>query len=142
MLGQELRVHLSPCTRAQMNTPFLGHVRPMLGFHVGHRHSPFEAIWPEKNPTFFWFRWEFFGNHVGAMLGLCVTHVGRMLVHVGQGEAVLGLCWAYVGPTLGQVGPLLVHVGPKNLPKCAQKKTRKIITKIRRFFYRTQGAPT
>ena len=45
MLGQERRVHLGPCTRAQMNMQLLGHVRPMLGFHVGHGHSHFEAIW-------------------------------------------------------------------------------------------------
>ena len=35
MLGQERRVHLGLGTKAQMNTPFLGHVGAMLGSTLG-----------------------------------------------------------------------------------------------------------
>ena len=37
--------NLGPCTRAQMNTPFLGHVRPMLGFHVTAILKQFGVSW-------------------------------------------------------------------------------------------------
>ena len=113
-----------------MNTPFLGHVRPMLEFHVGHRHGHFEATWGfmevvgglknSQQKTFCWVFWGSYledtvgyfgpcGGHVGAMCDPCWADVGPCGRSRGDVGPMLGLCWAYVGPTLGQVGPLLVR---------------------------------
>ena len=111
MLGQERRVHLGPCTKAQMNTPFLGHVRPMLEFHVGHRHGHFEATWGFmevvgglKNSQQ---KKLFVGIFLGSYLEDTLGHFGLCGGHVG---AMCDPCWADVGPggrRRGHVGPML-----------------------------------
>ena len=119
MLGQERRVHLGPCTRAQMNMQFLAKWGPCWGFMLGTVTAisrqfgvgwRLEKIPNEKTKTFSYFsfvgifwgptwriHWAILGcvgGHVGAMLGLCVTHVGLMLVHVAPLGAMLGPSWA------------------------------------------------
>ena len=105
MLGQERRVHLGPCTRAQMNMQLLAHVgvscwarsqpfRGNLGLVGGLKNSQRKK---QKAVLLLGFVGVLLGGYTGpfwavwgAMLGLCVTHVGLMLVHVAPLGAMLG----------------------------------------------------